>query len=60
MADFDSFILSLFNPAAAKITGEKKKVSIPDKGGKFHTAEIHLTMAEQKDEVSYTAFISLL
>jgi len=60
MADFDSFILSLFNPAAVKITGEKKKVSIPDKGGKIHTAEIHLTMAEQKDEVSYTAFISLL
>jgi len=60
MADFDSFILSLFNPAAAKITGEKKKVSIPDKGGKIHPAEIHLTIAEQKDEVSYTAFISLL
>ncbi len=58
--ELDSFLLSLFDPRAIKITGEKKRVSIPDKNGKKHSAEIHLTMAEQKDEVSYTSFISLL
>ena len=52
--------MSLFNPNSAKITGENKRVSIPDKSGKMHSAEIHLTLAEQKEEVSYTAFISLL
>ena len=58
-SDLDSFILSLFDPKAIKITGEKKKVRIPDKNGKSHMAEIHLSLAEQKDEVSYTVFISL-
>jgi PAS domain S-box-containing protein len=58
--ELDSFILSLLDPKAGKITGEKKKVGIPDINGKIHPAEIHLSLAEQKDEVSYTAFISLL
>lgn len=58
--DYDSFILSLFNPDTVKITGEKKKVKIPDKSNKMHSAEIHLTLAENKDEVSFTVFISLL
>jgi PAS domain S-box-containing protein len=57
---YDSFVLSLFDPGAAKITGEKKKLKIPGKNGKLHAAEIHLTVFEQQDEVSYTAFISLL
>ena len=58
--NYDSFIVSLFKRDSIKITGEKKKVRIPDKNSKIHTAEIHLTMAEQKDEVSYTVFISIL
>ena len=58
--DYDSFILSLFNPDTVKITGEKKKVKIPDKSNKMHSAEIHLALAENKDEVSFTVFISLL
>ena len=58
--DYDSFILSLFNPDTVKITGEKKKVKIPDKSNKMHSAEVHLTLAENKDEVSFTVFISLL
>jgi PAS domain S-box-containing protein len=59
-SDLDSFILSLFDPNTIKITGESKKVRIPDNEGKLHAAEIHLSMADLKDEVSYTAFISLL
>ncbi|MFC2113162.1 PAS domain S-box protein [Bacteroidota bacterium] len=60
MSDMDSFILSLADPKARKITWEKKKVRIHDKTGKMFPAEIHLSIAEQQDEVSYTAFISLL
>ena len=60
MENFDSFLISLIRPGAVKITGEKKKVRIPDKSGKIHPAEIHLTTAEVKEEVSYTAFVSLL
>ncbi len=59
VAEMDSFILSLFDPRTRKITGEKKRVKILDKSGKVHTAEIYLTLSEQKNEVSYTAFISL-
>jgi len=58
--ELDSFLLSLFDPNSIKVTGEKKRVSIPDKTGKKHSADIHLTMAEQKNEVSFTSFISLL
>ncbi len=58
-AQLDSFILSLTDPNAVKITGERKQVRIPDKNGRMHAAEMHLSMAELKNEVSYTAFISL-
>ncbi len=60
ISELDSFLLSLFDPNAVKITGERKRVSIPDKTGKMHSADIHLTLAELKDEVSYTAYISLI
>jgi PAS domain S-box-containing protein len=59
-SDLDPFILSLFDPNAVKITGEKKELRIPDKNGRMHLALMHLSMAELKDEVSYTAFISLV
>ncbi len=55
----DPFILSLTDPNAVRITGENKRVSIPDGNGKMHKAEMHLSMAELKDEVTYTAFISI-
>jgi PAS domain S-box-containing protein len=55
---YDSFLASLFDPRAVKITGEKKNVQIPGGDGRMHAVEILLTMAETGDEVSYTAFIS--
>lgn len=57
--NYDSFLVSLFSPRSAKITGEKKNVSIPDGEGRMHTAQIQLSMSEAADEVSYTAFFSL-
>ena len=56
---YDSFLVSLLNPKAAKITGERKNVKIPGANGKLHPAQIPLAMAETGGEVSYTAFISL-
>ena len=56
---YDSFLVSLFDPRSVKITGEKKNLQIPDGNGKWHAAQIQLSMAEDADEVSYTAFISL-
>jgi hypothetical protein len=55
---YDSFLVSLFDPRAVKITGEKKNVQIPGGDGRMHAAQILLAMAETGDEVSYTAFIS--
>jgi len=57
---YDSFLVSLFSPRAVKITGEKKNVKIPGGDGRLHSAQILLSMSETTDEVSYTAFISLL
>jgi len=56
--DYDSFIVSLFSPDAAKITGERKNVKIRDLKGKWQQAEMLLSLSELKDEISYTAFIS--
>ena len=56
---YDSFLVSLFNPRSVKITGEKKNVRIPGGDGRMHSAQILLSMAETSSEVSYTAFISL-
>jgi PAS domain S-box-containing protein len=58
--DLDPFILSLFDRDAVRITGEAKELSIPDKNGRMHRARMHLSIAELGDEVSYTAFISLI
>lgn len=58
-ADLDPFVRSLLDPGSRKVTGEMKKVSLPDKNGKMHNATMHLSSVEGKDEVSYTAFISL-
>ncbi len=57
---YDSFLVSLFSPRTVKITGEKKIVKIPGGDGTMHTAQILLSMSEVADEVSYTAFISIL
>ena len=58
--DYDSFIVSLFNPDTVKITGESKKVKIRDEKGSWQAAEMLLSLSELSDEVSYTAFISLI
>lgn len=58
--NYDSFLVSLFSPKAVKITGERKNVKIPGNDGRMHSAEIILSMSESADEVSYTAFITLL
>jgi PAS domain S-box-containing protein len=57
--NYDSFLVSLFNPQAVKITGEKKTVNIPGHDGNLRNAEILLSKSELADEVSYTVFISL-
>lgn len=56
---YDSFLVSLFNLKSAKITGERKNVKIPGGDGRWHNAQVLLSMAETPTEVSYTAFITL-
>jgi len=58
--DYDSFLVSLFNPRSTKLIGEKKNVKIPGGDGRMHSAQILLSMSETADEVSYTLFISLV
>jgi len=58
--DYDSFIVSLFSPDSVKITGERKKVRIRDSKGKWQTVEMLLSISELPEEISYTAFMSLV
>ncbi len=57
--EYDSFIVSLFNRDAVKITGERKKVRIRDKDGKWKQVEMLLSYSDLTDDVSYTVFISV-
>lgn len=58
--ELDSFIQSLLDPKAAKITGEKKRIKIPDGNGTLTMVEMYLTRADLKNETSYMIFISSL
>jgi PAS domain S-box-containing protein len=58
--DYDSFIVSLFNPDSVKITGETKKVRIRNADGNWEPAEMLLSLSELADEVYYTVFISVI
>ena len=54
---YDSFIVSFLSTDSTKITGEIKKLKLPDAKGKWQDTEILLSIAETEDEVCYTAFI---
>ena len=58
--DYDSFIVSLFSSDSVKITGERKQVKIRDGSGKWQSADMLLSLSELPDEISYTAFISII
>ncbi|MEE4196751.1 MAG: PAS domain S-box protein [Bacteroidales bacterium] len=53
----DEFIISLLDPKADKMVGERKEVTIESTTGEEKSVIILLSMARLEDEVSYTAFI---
>ncbi|MFO7844160.1 MAG: PAS domain S-box protein, partial [Bacteroidales bacterium] len=53
----NEFVISLLDPKAEKMVGERKEVNITSTSGEEKSVIILLSMARLEDETSYTAFI---